>query len=71
MGWLIKGVLDFLWEKLVAGAQLLFAWIYKLMELSKKRKIIDEKAKQSVEPLKNAKTKEEIDAAADKALDDL
>lgn len=55
--------LEFFWPKIVEG--------YKnLKEKMAKRKEIETEAKKSVEPLKKAQTKEEIDSAANNALDD-
>lgn len=69
MSWLIKGVLEFLYGKLVLLAQWLFEVGYKAYKKLKRHKEIDKEAKDSVEPLKKATTAEAIDEASKSALD--
>ena len=61
MSWLLSAFLDWLWGKL--SSLLSALWLKKTTEEK-----IDQEAKDSVEPLKNAQTAEEIDKAADDAL---
>lgn len=54
-------------------AQTLIGWLVEilggLIARALRRKKIEEKAKESVEPLKKAKSADEIDKASDEALD--
>lgn len=70
MSWLIKGVLDWAGEKLILLAQWLFGVLDRMIKAHERQKVIKEKAKQSVEPLKKAQTADEISKATDAALDD-
>lgn len=66
----VKPVLDWFLEKFTLLAKWTFEKIDKAIELSKRRKEIKEKSEKSVEPLKKAKTAEEIDDAFDDAFRD-
>lgn len=61
LSWLGGLVLNFVWGKLTAFLTSLVAFL-------KRNKEIDDAAKESVKPLKNAQTGEEIDNATDDAL---
>lgn len=65
---LVSAVLDWLKNSLIQLATWIFGLLSKAIDQYKQRKQIDEKSKQSVEPLKNAQTKEEIEKASDSAL---
>lgn len=47
------------------------SWIAALINTAKRQSQVDNEAQQSVQPLKDAKTPEEIDAATHDALDHL
>ena len=66
---LVKGVLEFVWSKLVILLQWGFEKLHALVQKARRHKKIDDEADQSVEPLKKAKTAKEIDEATDAAHD--
>lgn len=67
--WVGKLALEFLWGKLVGLFTKLAAAAKAEWDRRQLNKKIKEDAEASVDPLKKAKTKEEIDAATDDALD--
>lgn len=56
-------ILEWVLAKVIAG-------LSKFIERTERKKKAESDAKQSVDPLKKAKTAEEIDRAADEALND-
>lgn len=60
-----KAMLQWLGELLAK----FFQYLYDKYQIFRKREKVDKEAKDSVQPLKDAKTKEEVDAATDSALD--
>lgn len=62
LNWLGKLFLEFIWGKLVA-------WLSGIAARFKRQKEIEKEAEESVKPLKDAKTADEIDKATDSALD--
>ncbi len=61
MQWLANLILNWLWGKASA-------FFIGLFNKIRRQKAVDQSSKDSVQPLKDAKTPEEIDAAADDAL---
>lgn len=68
---LLKPLLDWVLDKLILFGGWVFSTIDKAMKKVRKQKLIKEKADQSVEPLKKAKTAQEVDDAAKDALDNI
>ena len=60
--WIGNLFLNFIWSKLVA-------WVSGVAARLKRQKEVEKESQDSVQPLKDAKTADEIDQAARKSLD--